>query len=244
MFQRATELVRAKYAWWDDLTKAGIEPDQVVDTLVIGGEGELAAADHHTVVVAEGKLDGLVARLEQRGVRSARRSGIDVWTVGGYELAVIDHRLIVTAEGGIAAVLDRTHGKARGKGAAVARQVLAATSPGTDVFGGIVVDSSQRGQLAMVFDGEPLWIAVSLAAAAKLVLEVRIELPDEEAASKVRARLASRLLDPMLHDEMMQNIGKDFSDSLVIDQDRTRVSLTATFTADEADKLFSLAKLL
>jgi hypothetical protein len=31
---------------------------------------------------------------------------------------------------------------------------------------------------------------------------------------------------------------------LVIDQDRTRVSLTATFTADEADKLFSLAKLL
>jgi hypothetical protein len=233
--------VRGKSAWWDELAKAGVDVDKVVDTVVVGGEGELAAADHHTVVVVEGKLDHLVALLEQRGKPAGKHAGISVWAVDGDELAVIDHRLVVTPAGGIAAVIDRVHRKAR-KPTAV-RAVLAATPEGTDVFGGVRIDGQQRDQLAVALDGRPLWIAVSLAAASQLVVELRLELGDDAGAAKVRARLAARFSDPGMHDEIAHGIGKEFSDSITIDQDRTQVRMSATLTSDEVDKVLAIVKM-
>lgn len=241
MFRTALDLVHGKYAWWDELAKAGIDLDKVVDTVVIGGDGELAAAEHHTVTIVEGRLDKLVAELEKRGKLAGRHAGIEVWAVDGSELAVIDHRLVIASTGHLAVVIDRLRERHRRPGALHA--LLAATPEGTDVFGGIVVDAAQRGQLAIALDGEPRWIAVSLAAATQLVIELRLELGDEAAAAKVRARLASRLADPGMHEQIERGIGKEFSDSLVIDQDRTQVRLSATLTSDEVDRLVSLVKM-
>ncbi len=241
MFRTALDLVHGKYAWWDELAKAGIELDKVVDTVVIGGEGELAASDHHTVTIVEGRLDKLVAQLEKRGQLAGKHAGTAVWTVDGSELAVIDRRLVVASAGQIAAVIDRMRDKHRKPGAL--RELLEATAEGTDVFGGIVVDAAQRGQLALALDGEPRWVAISLAAATQLVIELRLELADDAAAAKVRARLASRFADPGMHDQIERGIGKDFSDSITIDQDRTQVRMSATLTSDEVDRVVSLVKL-
>jgi len=123
------------------------------------------------------------------------------------------------------------------------RAMLDATSPGTDVFGGVLVDPAQRSQLAIALDGEPHWIAVSLAAATQLVIDVRIELADEAVAGKVRARLAGRFGDPSMQTQVESMIGKEFSDSISIDQDHTQVRMSATLTSDEVEKVFGLLKM-
>ncbi len=240
MVRHAIELARAHYPWWSDLAKAGLDPDRLADTVVVAGSGELAASEHHTVVIVEGKLDKLVAKVT-RGAPSAKQGGVTVWTVDGYELAMVDRRFVITAAGNMAHVLERAHAKR--ERAPDVRAMLEATAPGTDVFGGVLVDPAQRSQLAVAFDGEPRWIACSLAAATQLVIDVRIELADDAAAAKVRARLAGRFGDPTMQVEVENMIGKEFSDSISIDQDHTQVRMSATLTSDEVEKVFGLLKM-
>lgn len=240
MVHHAIELARAHYAWWGELAKAGLPPDKLADTVVVAGSGELASSDHHTVVIVEGKLDKLVAKVTH-GAAAAKQGGVTVWTIDGYELALVDRRLVVTAAGNMTHVLERAHGKR--ERAPDVRAMLDATSPGTDVFGGVLVDPAQRSQLAIALDGEPHWIAVSLAAATQLVIDVRIELADEAVAGKVRARLAGRFGDPSMQTQVESMIGKEFSDSISIDQDHTQVRMSATLTSDEVEKVFGLLKM-
>jgi len=240
MVRHAIELLRAHYAWWGELAKACIEPEKLADTVVVAGSGELASSDHHTVIIVEGKLDKLVGKLT-RGAPSAKQGGVTVWTVDGNELAMIDRKLVVTAIGNMAHVLERARGKH--ERAPDVRAMLEATSPGTDAFGGVLVDPAQRGQLAVALDGEPRWIACSLAAATQLVIDIRIELADEVMAGKVRARLAGRFGDPTMQTDVQNMIGKEFSDSISIDQDHTQVRMSATLTSDEVEKVFGLLKM-
>jgi hypothetical protein len=241
MLQRAFELARGKYTWWGQLAKAGIDLEKSVDTFVVGGEGGLGAGEHHAVAVIDGRLDKLVAAIRKVGKPGPKRAGIDTWTFEGGEVAYVDHRIVVTGPGDLAPVLDRVRGKKRSAGPVAARELLASLGGGTDLAGAIVLDQASRRELGSVLDGEPRGVGFSLAAASQLALAVVLELGDDDAAAKVHTRITSKL-DAAARTTLEDQVGKGFSDSLVVAQDHSRVRLSATMTGDEVDKVFALFK--
>jgi hypothetical protein len=242
LFGKAFAILHAKYAWWDELGRSGITIEKLVDTVVVGGATDPSDGKSHMVVVLDGKLDQLAAAAKQVSKKTEAYGGVTMWSVDTGELALIDKRLVLTSPGDMHALIDRVRGKTKPKGSARIRELLAAAPRGTDLFGGSMLDSSWSAQFASETGSDVTWAVISIAAATKMTIEVRFRLADEAAAGKA-VPVVTNLVDPM-RSQLEQYIGKDFADSISVDQDRSLLRISATLTADEVDKVVGILKMM
>ena len=227
MVTKAIETASARLPWWSALAKSGVALDKAIDTIVIGNE------DNRFVFVVEGRLDKLVAEIKKASSNVELHAGVAMWTLGDWQLAVVDHHLVVTNSGQLAALIDRS--KRKPKAASATRGLLAATSSSADAFG--AVDAGLRRAISSVIGGEPESAVFSAAVATRLSVDCTLRFADEATATTVVQRISAGV--PIVHDQVEQMIGKDFADSIVVDQDHATVRGSGTLTADEVDKIVS-----
>jgi hypothetical protein len=74
-----------------------------------------------------------------------------------------------------------------------------------------------------------------------------VKLADDAAAEKVAKTINDKLgapgVDGTNRSRIEGFVGKDFADSIVVDQDHSFARISATMTADEFDKLLALVKM-
>jgi hypothetical protein len=242
MFKKGLEIVRGRYAWWEALDKSGVAVEKLVDTVMVGGA---TSGDRHVVAVLDGKVDKLAAEVKKASTKTETHGGVAVWTLDDGEVAVIDKRLVFATTGDMAAVIDRAQGKAKsaasGNTAARTRDALAAATPKTDVFGGVVLDSALRGQAKDALGSEAEWMTFSVTSAAKLTFDAKLQLADDAAAGKAVTVLQGRLAG--VRDTLENFIGKDFADSIAFDQVHAIVRISATMTAEEVEKVLGVFRM-
>jgi hypothetical protein len=236
MFKKLFKLARDEITWLDTLANA--QPvEKLVDTIVVG-----ATPEKNVVVVLEGRLDKLVAEAKKQATKTETHQGITYWVTPDGELAVVDKKLVFASPGTMPAVLDRAKDK-KAKGPAAARTMLAATQPNTAVFGGSLLDSAMKEQFNKSLGSEPQWVAFSFAMAQKLTIDARLKFADEAAATAA-AKKVNEELTPERRGQLEGMIGKEFSDSLAVDQQQSFTRIAATLNPEELDKVLLLVKML
>jgi hypothetical protein len=238
IFKKLFELAQDKSPELSSLGAA----DKLVDTIVIAGNSEKATA----VIVAEGRIDKLVVEVKKQATKEDKHAGVVIWGLGDAEAAVIDKRLVIATTGTIADAIDRAADKKR-KGPAALRTIVASATPNSTVFGGVIPEGSSRKDMASELGAEPQWAAFSCGMAQKLTLEGKLKLADDASAEKVTKAFNDKLglpgSDGTMRSRLEGFVGKDFSDSIVVDQDHAFSRVTATMTGEEVDKLLTLAKM-
>ncbi len=242
-YKKAFDLLREKRADFDTLAEQVPGLDKSIDTIFASGNTEQGSA----VFVFEGKLDKLVAAIKKQATKEDKHAGITIWTLPDTgEAALIDKKLVVTNAGQMTSAIDRVANK-KAKGPATLRTIVANAPPNSTMFGGVIADSSMRKDVANDLGAEPQWIGFSCGMAQKLTFDGKIKLADDASAEKVTKALNEKLglpgSDGTLRSRLEGFVGKDFSDSIVVDQDHTFSRVTATMTGEEVDKLLTLAKM-
>lgn len=236
IFKKLFKLAREQITWLDTLASA--QPiEKQVDTIVIG-----ATADKHAVVVLEGRIDKLVAEAKKDQPTSETHAGVTYFVGKDGEFAVIDKRLVFTSAGGMTAVIDRAKDK-KAKGPSAVRTIMAAATPSAALFGGVVLDAAMKSQLDKSLGSEPQWLAFSFSMAQKLTLDLRLKMADEAAAA-AGAKSINDQLTPERRGQLEAFVGKEFSDSLTVDQQQSFTRISASMTAEEVEKVVSFAKLV
>ncbi len=236
MFKKLLQLAREQNTWLDTLASA--QPiDKQVDTLVIGGNPSKQA-----VVVLEGRIDKLLAEAKKQATSSQRHAGVAYWVTPDGEIAVLDRKLVFASAGMMPAVIDRAKDK-KAKGPGVARAMLAAAVRNSAVFGGAVLEDSVKSELQSSLGAEPQWAAFSFALTGKLAIDARLKFADDVAAATA-AKTINEQLTPERRSQLEGFVGKAFSDSVTVEQQRSFTRVAATLTADELDKVVSLVKLM
>lgn len=236
IFKKVFEAARQKNDTLDSLASS-LAVDKLVDTVVIGGN----ASSQKVVAVLEGRVDKLLGEAKKNNTKEDKHGGVTFWTIPDGEVALIDKRLVFTTAGEMTNVIDRAQDK-KARGPAAIRTILATATATASVFGGAVLDAEQRKEMAAELGGEPQWAAFSLAMSSRLGVDARIKLADEATAQTVTTNLNDKL-DVTTRGKIEGFVGKDFSDSIAIAQDHAFAHLSATMTADEVDKLLTLAKM-
>ena len=239
IFKKGYELARSKIAELDTLG----DVDKWFDTIFAAGNAETS----NLVVVIEGRTDKLIAEAKKHATKEDKHGNVTFWVLAeGEEVTVFDKKLIMASSGELANVIDRAADKKR-KGPAAIRTIIANATPNSSVFGGVVPDSNARKDLLNDLGAEPQWAAFSCGMAQKLTLEGKLKLADDASAEKVTKSLNEKLglpgSDGTMRSRLEGFVGKDFSDSIVVDQDHTFSRVTATMTGEEVDKLLTLAKM-
>ena len=238
IFKKAFELARDKS---QELSALG-PVDKLLDTIVIAGKSESSTA----VIVCEGRIDKLVAAVKKQATKQDKHAGVAIWTIGEAEAAVIDKKLVIASPGELANVIDRVANK-KAKGPASLRTIVANATPNSSVFGGLVPDASTRKDMGRDLGGEPQWVAFSFGMAQKLTLEAKLKFADDFSAEKVSRTINDKLgapgTDGTARSQLEGFVGKDFADSITVDQDHTFARVSASMTGDEANKLLALAKM-
>lgn len=241
MFKKALELARDKSTELDSLAQTTAF-DKSVDTIVVAGN----SAENRAVLVFEGRLDKLVAEVKKQATKQDKHAGVTFWVLTDAEAAVVDKKLIVATPGEITNAIDRAANK-KAKGPAALRTIVANATPNSSVFGGVAPDASTRKDMGQQLGGEPQWLAFSFGMAQQLTLECKLKFADDAAAEKVTRSLNDKLgapgSDGTVRSQLESFVGKDFSDSIVVDQDHTFARASATMTGDEVDKLLTLARM-
>ncbi len=236
IFAKLFQLARDKQAWLDTLASA--QPiDKQIDTIVLGSTENQTA-----VVVLEGRIDKLVAEVKKQATKTETHGGVTYWVTSEGEIAVIDKKLVFATAGTMPAVIDRAKDK-KAKGPAAVRTIMAATTPNTAVFGGAQLDASAKSQFGKELGSEPQWAAFSFAMAQKITLDARLKFADD-AGAVAAAKKMSDQLTPDRRGQLEGFIGKDFADSITIDQQQSFARFAATLTSEEVDKVVSFAKML
>jgi hypothetical protein len=237
IFKKVFKIAREQSAWLDTLANA--QPvEKQVDTIVLGGN----STTKQVVLVLEGRIDKLVAEAKKEQPTTETHEGVTYFVGKDGEFAVIDKKLVFTSVGGMPAVIDRAKNK-KAKGPAAIRTIMAATTPNTAVFGGVLLDASMKSQLDKSLGSEPQWAAFSFAMAQKLTIDVRMKFADEAGAGTA-VKAINDQLTPDRRGQLEGFVGKEFADSLTVDQQQTFARITAAMTADELDKVMSLVKML
>jgi hypothetical protein len=236
IFKKLFKLAREQNAWLDSLASA-TPVDKQVDTIVIGSNGSEQA-----IAVLEGRIDKLLAEAKKNSTKTETHAGVTYWVTSDGEVAVIDKKLFVTSAGAMTGVIDRAKNK-KAKGPGAVRTILASTQAGTAVFGGLVLTASQRAELNKSLGAEPQWVAFSVAMAQKLTLDARLRFADDATAAKV-AKSINDQLTPDRRGQLEALVGKEFSDSITVDQQQSFARLAATMTPEEVEKLITFAKVM
>lgn len=236
MFEKLLQLAREQNAWLDALASA--QPiDRQVDTIVIGGNPSKQA-----VVVLEGRIDKLLVEAKKSATKAEKHAGVPYWVTPDGELAVLDRKLVFASAGMMTSVIDRAKDK-KAKGPGAMRAILAAAVRNTAVFGGALLDDAVRSELQSSLGSEPQWAAFSFAMTGKLAIDARLKFADDAAAAAA-AKTINEQLTPERRGQLEGFVGKEFSDSVKVEQQRSFTRLAATLTAGELDKVLSLAKLM
>jgi len=231
------KLAREQNAAFDALATA--QPvDKLVDTAVLG-----ASADkQHAVIVLEGRIDKLLAEVKKTATKSDTHEGITFWSNNDGDVAIVDKKLVFSSPGEMASVIDRAKDK-KAKGPATLRTLLAATNAGSGVVGGMLLDANQRADLGKQLGAEPQWATVSLAMSGKLGLDLRVHFASEAAAATA-VKAITEQLTPETRGRVEGFVGKEFSDSIAVQQQLLFAKMTATLTVEEMSKVISLLKML
>jgi hypothetical protein len=236
IFKKLFKLAREQNAWLDTLATA--QPvEKQVDTMVLGGN-----ANKQAVVVLEGRIDKLLAEAKKAATSTETHEGVTYWVTADGEVAVLDKKLVFTSAGLMPATIDRARDK-KAKGPGPVRTIMAATQPNVAVFGGAVLDAAMRDQFNKSLGSEPQWAAFSFAMAQKLTLDARLKFADEAAAGAATKTINDQLT-PDRRGQLEAFVGKDFADSVMVDQQQSFARIAATLTADELDKVVSVLQMV
>lgn len=236
IFKKAFQLAREENAWLDTLA-AATPIEKQVDTIVVG-----ANASKQAVAILEGRIDKLFAEAKKTSTKSETHAGVTYWVTSDGELAVLDKKLVFASTGAMPAVIDRAKQK-KAKGPAALRTLLAATQSGATVFGGVILDATQRADLGKSIGAEPQWFAFSFAMAQKLTVDARLRMADDAGAAKVTKSVNDQLT-PDRRGQLEGLVGKEFSDSISVEQQQLFVRIAASLTAEEVEKLIAFAKVM
>ena len=241
IFKKAFEAARAKNDTLDSLASS-LAVDKLVDTIAVGGNGTAQTA----VVVLEGRVDKLLAEAKKQATKEDKHAGVAVWTVPDGEVAIVDKKLVIASAGEMQHVIDRAQDK-KAKGPAAVRTILASATANSSVFGGAVLDADQKKEMSKELGAEPQWAAFSFAMAQRLTIDAKVKLADDAGAEKVVKTINDKLgapgVDGTTRSQIEGFVGKDFADSIVVDQDHAFARISATMSADEFDKLLTLVKM-
>ncbi|HEY5926307.1 MAG TPA: hypothetical protein VIV11_31695 [Kofleriaceae bacterium] len=236
VFKKLFQLARKQHAALDTLATA--QPvEKLIDTIVLGANQAKVG-----VIVLEGRIDKLVAEVKKSATKTETHAGVTYWVTADGEFAVVDKKLVMTSAGAITAVIDRAKDK-KAKGPATARTIIAATTPNTAVFGGAVLDASMKEQFNKSLGSEPQWAAFSFGMAQKLTLDARLKFADETAAANA-AKSVNDQLTPDRRGQLEGFVGKEFSDSLTVDQQQSFARIAATLSAEEVEKIVTFLKMV
>jgi len=236
IFKKLLALAREQSTSLDTLAAA--QPvEKLVDTIVLGSNPEKQA-----VIVLEGRIDKLLAEAKKTSTSSETHAGVTYWVTPDGEVAMLDKKLVFTSTGLMAATIDRAKNK-KAKAPAAVRTLIAATQPNVAVFGGVVLDTAMRDQLGSSLGSPPQWAAFSFAMAHELTVDARLKFADEASAAAA-AKLINDQLTADRRGQLEGFVGKDFADSVAIDQQQAFARIAATLTADELDKIVSVVKML
>lgn len=236
MFKKLFKIAREQNATLDSLA-TNVAVEKLVDTIVVG-----ANPAKHAVVVLEGRVDKVLAEVKKTATKSETYQGITYWVLADGDAALIDKKLILAASGDIPSVIDRAKDK-KAKGPAIARTMLAATTATSGLVGGLVLDAAQRSDLSKQLGAEPQFGAFSIAFSSTLTLDARLKFASESDAATA-TKTMNGLLTPETRGRLEGFVGKEFSDSIVIEQQQTFARFKAVMTADEADKIIALVKMM
>jgi len=241
IFKKAFEAARSKNDTLDSLASS-LAVEKLVDTIAVGGVSTAEKA----VVVLEGRVDKLLAEAKKQATKEDKHKNVSFWVMPDGEIAIVDKKLVLTSAGEMANVIDRAQDK-KAKGPAAIRTILASGTANSSVFGGVLLDADAKKQMATELGAEPQWAAFSFGMAQKLTIEGRVKLADDAAAEKVAKTINEKLgapgVDGTNRSRIEGFVGKDFADSIVVDQDHSFARISATMTADEFDKLLALVKM-
>jgi hypothetical protein len=241
IFKKAFEAARAKNDTLDTLASS-LAVDKLVDTIAVGAN----ASEQTLVVVLEGRVDKLLAEAKKQSTKEDKHGGVSFWSVPDGEVAIVDKKLVIATAGQMEHVIDRARDK-KAKGPAALRTILAGATSNSSVFGGALLDADQKKAMAGELGAEPQWASFAFAMAQKLTMEARVKLADDAAAEKVAKTINEKLgapgVDGTNRSRIEGFVGKDFADSIVVDQDHTFARIAATMSADEFDKLLALMKM-
>jgi hypothetical protein len=236
IFKQLFKLAREQVAWLDSLASA--QPvEKQIDTIVIGATPAKTA-----VVVLEGRIDKLLAETKKQATSTDTHAGITYWVTAEGEVAVIHKKLVFASPGTMTAVIDRAKNK-KAKGPAAVRTIVAAATPNTAVFGGAVLDAAMKSQLDKSLGSEPQWVSFSFGMAQKLELDVRLKFADDTAAAAVTKSINEQLT-PERRGQLEGFVGKEFSDSVAVEQQRSFARISARLTSEEVAKVMSFAKMV
>jgi hypothetical protein len=236
IFKKLFKLAREQHAQLDALAAA--QPvEKLVDTIVIG-----ATANKVGVVVLEGRIDKLLAEAKKQATKTETYENVTYWVTADGELAVVDKKLVLASPGAITAVIDRAKDK-KAKGPAVVRTIMAATQPNVAVFGGAVLDASMKEQFNKSLGAEPQWAAFSFGMAQKLTMDGRLKFADETSAAAA-AKTVNDQLTPERRGQLEAFVGKEFADSVTVDQQQSFARFAASMTAEEVEKVVAFAKMV
>jgi hypothetical protein len=238
IFKKGYEMVRSKVVELDTLG----DVDKWIDTILIAGNPETSL-----VLVLEGRIDKVLAEAKKQATKEDKHGNVTFWILPhGEEFAIFDKKLVVASAGEIGNVIDRAADKKR-KGPAALRTIVGNATPNSSVFGGLVPDSGTRKDMSNDLGAEPQWAAFSCGMAQRLTLEGKLKLADDASAEKVTKSFNEKLglpgSDGTMRSKLEGFVGKDFSDSIVVDQDHAFSRVTATMTGEEVDRLLTLAKM-
>jgi hypothetical protein len=236
IFKQLFKLAREQVAWLDTL--ASTQPvEKQIDTIVIGSTAAKTA-----VVVLEGRIDKLLAETKKQATSTETHEGVSYWVTAEGEVAVIDKKLVFATAGTMTAVIDRAKDK-KAKGPGAVRTIMAAATPNTAVFGGALLDSSMKSQLDKSLGSEPQWVSFSFGMAQKLTLDARLKFADETAAAAATKSIGDQLT-PERRGQLESFVGKEFSESVTVQQQQTFAKISAALTGAEVDKVVAFAKMV
>lgn len=237
IFKKLFKLARDQNATLDALATA--QPvEKLIDTIVIGAN----SAKSEAVIVLEGRIDKLLVEAKKNATKTDTHEGVTYWTTADGEFTVVDKKLVFASAGTITSVIDRAKNK-KAKGPGSARTLLAATTSNAAVVGGVLIDSSMREQFNKSLGAEPQWAAFSFAMAQKLTLEAKLKFADETAAAAA-AKTVNDQLTPERRGQLEAFVGKEFADSVTVDQLQTFARISATLSAEEVEKVVAFAKMV
>ena len=243
VFKKGYDVARSKHDFLDSLS-TNVAVEKLVDTIVAGGSK--GANGDHMVAVFEGKIDKLLVEIKKTSTKEEKHNGITYWVIPEGEVALLDKRLVFATAGDMKSVIERAADK-KAKGPAAMRTILANASSTAAVFGGAVLDAQSKKDLAKEFGAEPQWAAFSFGMAQKLTLDGRLKFADDATAEKAAKQINDKLGAPGAEGTVRSQaegwIGKDFSDSITVDNDHSFTRLSATLTGEEVDKVLTLVKM-
>jgi hypothetical protein len=236
IFKPLFKLARDQVAWLDTL--ASTQPiEKQIDTIVIG-----ATPGKTAVIVLEGRIDKLLAETKKQATSTETHEGVTYWVTSDGEVAQIDKKLVLASPGTMTAVIDRAKDK-KAKGPAAVRTIIAAATPSSAAFGGMLLDSAMKSQLDKSFGSEPQWVSLSFGMGKNLALDARLKFVDDASAAAVTKSLTEQLT-PERRGQLESFVGKEFSDSVMVEQQQSFSRISATLTAQEVEKVVSFAKMV